>query len=104
MLQGEKIRRRNDWMNWILPSIPHQHGIASRPQYSLTSSVDLILDHVQNLGLSESGSGSHLNSTSRPIGMGLGRTVSENLNTQRRDGASVNAIDKVSSSAGSIVS
>lgn len=78
MLQGEKIRRRNDWMNWILPSIPHQHGIVSRPQYSLTSSVDLILAHVQNLGLSESGSGSRLNSTSRPIGMGLGRTVSDN--------------------------
>ncbi|KAG6509143.1 la-related protein 1B-like [Zingiber officinale] len=94
-IQGEKIRRRNDWIIWILPPIPHQHGIVSRPQY--TSSVDLILAHVQNLGLSERGSGSRLNNISRPIGMGFGRTVSENLNTQRRDGASVNAINKVSS-------
>lgn len=53
LAQGDKIRRRKDWMNWILPSIPKRYGIVPGPQ-SLAVSDDGSLDTlVQNLGLED---------------------------------------------------
>ncbi|XP_074591152.1 la-related protein 1C-like [Curcuma longa] len=39
-IQGEKVRRRNDWMNWMLPSLPKQYAIFPKLQPSATTHIN----------------------------------------------------------------
>ncbi|CAN0861326.1 La-related protein 1C [Linum grandiflorum] len=66
-VQGDKIRRRNDWMRWLLRT--SQFPTATSPQ----SSQDMISDKVQNMSLEEKVTGQRStsvagdsNSQSRP--------------------------------------
>nr|CAD1835717.1 unnamed protein product [Ananas comosus var. bracteatus] len=54
-LQGDKIRRRNDWMNWVLPK-PNNIISASGPSSPATpasaaTNVDTLSAHFQTFGL-----------------------------------------------------
>ncbi|XP_008811609.2 la-related protein 1C-like [Phoenix dactylifera] len=52
-VQGENIRRRNDWVNWILPSRPNQYSTSSRPSSPATSNYDSLAAGMHNVGLGE---------------------------------------------------
>lgn len=56
-MQGEKIRRRNDWVNWILPSPPNQYS-TSGPSSPATPNYDSLAARMHNVGLRE-GAASH---------------------------------------------
>ncbi|GAA0149020.1 RNA metabolism protein [Lithospermum erythrorhizon] len=51
-VKGEKVRRRDDWPNWIMPRSA-QHSAASSPQSTLESGNDILAKHLQSLGLNE---------------------------------------------------
>ena len=60
-MQGDKIRRRNDWMNWVLPQ-PNYFGSVSCPQSPATPNFDTLGVHLQGFSLDE---GDTNNSTRR---------------------------------------
>ncbi|RWW34924.1 hypothetical protein BHE74_00044478 [Ensete ventricosum] len=39
-VQGERLRRRNDWMDWVLPRVQGQNGVASPLESPATSTYD----------------------------------------------------------------
>ena len=51
--QGDRIRKRHDWMTWLLPS-PRQFNSAAGPSSPETSNYGTLVAHTQNLGLEES--------------------------------------------------
>nr|XP_010941333.1 LOW QUALITY PROTEIN: la-related protein 1C-like [Elaeis guineensis] len=57
-VQGEKIRRRNDWVNWILPSPLNQYSTSAGPSSPATSNYDSLAARMHNVGLGE-GAASH---------------------------------------------
>lgn len=83
-VQGDKIRKRNDWMNWILPSQP------ASPSDALATSTnhDVLANHIQSIGLEG-------NSANGDNGKGPGdahqqpslvRSSSDDLNNGERQG------------------
>ncbi|XP_077246657.1 la-related protein 1C-like [Tasmannia lanceolata] len=56
-VQGDKIRKRNDWMHWLLPP-PYQFATVSGPPSPATSDSDMLANRIQNVGLHD-GSGNH---------------------------------------------
>ncbi|KAJ8497466.1 hypothetical protein OPV22_008018 [Ensete ventricosum] len=53
-VQGERLRRRNDWMDWVLPRVQGQNGVASPLESPATSTYDSqVTAHIQSLGLHE---------------------------------------------------
>ncbi|KAG1359443.1 la-related protein 1C [Cocos nucifera] len=59
-VQGEKIRRRNDWVNWILPSPPNQYSTSAGPSSPATSNHDSLAARMHNVALGE-GAANHDN-------------------------------------------
>ncbi|KAJ0974217.1 hypothetical protein J5N97_016182 [Dioscorea zingiberensis] len=51
-VQGDKIRRRNDWMNWVLPQSNH-FGSASGPPSPATPNYDALGVHLQSFSLED---------------------------------------------------
>ncbi|KAJ0964060.1 hypothetical protein J5N97_029182 [Dioscorea zingiberensis] len=51
-VQGDKIRKRNDWMIWLLPS--HQFKTAAGPSSPETANYDSLAAQMQTVGLEES--------------------------------------------------
>ncbi|KAM0945365.1 putative la-type HTH domain, winged helix-like DNA-binding domain superfamily [Dioscorea sansibarensis] len=52
-VQGDRIRKRHDWMTWLLPS-PRQFNSAAGPSSPETSNYGTLVAHTRNLGLEES--------------------------------------------------
>ncbi|POO00809.1 Transcriptional repressor poly-beta-hydroxybutyrate-responsive [Trema orientale] len=48
-VQGDKVRRRNEWGRWLIPAV--QFPNVSRPQTPGTSSHDMLAAHVQRIAL-----------------------------------------------------
>ncbi|KAK2998020.1 hypothetical protein RJ639_025773 [Escallonia herrerae] len=51
-LQGDRVRRRNDWMRWIMPT-PLQGSAVSSPQSIGRSSHDMLAAHFQSVAFDE---------------------------------------------------
>lgn len=51
-VQGDKVRRRNDWMKWIMPP-PVQFSNVSSPRTVGMSSHDMLASNLQNVALDE---------------------------------------------------
>lgn len=51
-MQGEKLRRRNDWMKWIVPPSMRYSSVSS-PQAGQNSSSDMVMAHLQSVTLDE---------------------------------------------------
>ncbi|KAJ0969895.1 hypothetical protein J5N97_022772 [Dioscorea zingiberensis] len=79
-VQGDKIRRRNDWMNWMLPQ-PNSFGNASGEQ-STTPNHDALAVRMQAIGLEDGFTNNSSRRGSTTIVMALGRSSSGNLNDQ----------------------
>lgn len=58
VMQGQKIRRRNDWMNWILRAPPNQYSTSSGSSSPATPNHDYLTARMHNVGLGE-GAGNH---------------------------------------------
>lgn len=80
-MQGEKIRKRNDWMNWVLPPSPNHFGIVPGLQSPATSDYETLVAQLQTVGLE--GASNH-NSMRGPTHteVVLIRSASGNLNNQ----------------------
>lgn len=71
-VQGDKIRKRNDWMRWIMPPSV-QFPNASNPQHMAKSSHDMLAGRFQNISLERRSSSGDLSSQSHlPSGDGAG--------------------------------
>ncbi|XP_072960543.1 la-related protein 1C-like isoform X1 [Typha angustifolia] len=79
-VQDEKIRRRNDWMNWILPQPKNLTDAASALLSPATSNVDSLAIHFQTVGLEGAHDSSIKGSTRGEIV--LSRSASGNLSNQ----------------------
>ncbi|KAG1354162.1 la-related protein 1C [Cocos nucifera] len=80
-LQGEKIRKRNDWMNWVLTPSPNHFGTVSGVQSPATSDYDALVARLQTVGLEgASNHGSIGGSTHTEVV--LSRSASGSLNNQ----------------------
>ncbi|XP_064949668.1 la-related protein 1C-like isoform X1 [Musa acuminata AAA Group] len=55
-VQGEKIRKRGDWMKWMMPPTPNQYDLASGSQSPLTPGYDSVIAHMHTFGLDEGSS------------------------------------------------
>ncbi|XP_059639485.1 la-related protein 1C-like isoform X2 [Cornus florida] len=74
-VQGDKVRRRNEWVRWLMP--PVQIPTVSSPQSFGRSAHDMLAANLQNVSLGRSSSGD-LNSQSQPSsGEGFGQASSE---------------------------
>ncbi|CAI9110981.1 OLC1v1011107C1 [Oldenlandia corymbosa var. corymbosa] len=51
-VEGEKVRRRNDWSRWIIPNSA-QHPPVSSPQSLQSSSQDMLAATLQSIGLED---------------------------------------------------
>lgn len=49
------VRRKTDWMNWVLHSQPSQHGNASSPSSPAAPNVDSVVDRMQSVALVDRG-------------------------------------------------
>ncbi|XP_009414439.2 la-related protein 1B isoform X2 [Musa acuminata AAA Group] len=85
-VQGEKIRRRGDWMRWTLSSIPHQYEIASSAQSPRTPDHDSVIAQMHAFGLEE---GSSLHGTSQIHGnpLSMSQTHNEMPNSRSPSGS-----------------
>ncbi|CAN0861330.1 La-related protein 1C [Linum grandiflorum] len=52
-VQGDKVRRRTDWMRWLMPASVQFPSAASPRGVAESSSQDMISDKVQNLSVEE---------------------------------------------------
>ncbi|KAF8377791.1 hypothetical protein HHK36_031176 [Tetracentron sinense] len=82
-VQGDKVRKRNEWMNWILPP-SNQFSAISSPQSSGRSSYVMLTACMQNVSLEEMTSNQcttrgHTDSHTEAI---LSRSSSGELNSQ----------------------
>ncbi|WOL09709.1 la-related protein 1B isoform X1 [Canna indica] len=76
-VQGERVRKRNDWMNWLLPSSNNQFANAAG-QSLATPNPDNLATNLQSLGLE--GTGYH--SSTRLPNSNFSRSASGNLSNQ----------------------
>ncbi|XP_065855919.1 la-related protein 1C [Euphorbia lathyris] len=81
-VQGDKVRRRNDWMRWMMPSVQYPNGPGA-PSV-VRSSHDMLVASVQSISLEEN---SNLQSGARSQAdvhneAFLGRASSGDLNSQ----------------------
>lgn len=76
-VQGENIRRRGDWMIWVLPSQPSPHGSTSSPHSPAAPNVDSMVDHMQSMVLEERNS--NHSSGGATVTEVFGRTASGNF-------------------------
>ncbi|KAL3583893.1 hypothetical protein D5086_014954, partial [Populus alba] len=82
-VQGEKVRKRNDWMRWIVTT-PVQFPNVSSPHYGEKSGHDMLAAHVQGISSQEMTTG-HIKARSQVDVHSeafLGRSLSEDLNSQ----------------------
>ncbi|KAG6767115.1 hypothetical protein POTOM_028294 [Populus tomentosa] len=82
-VQGEKVRKRNDWMRWIVTT-PVQFPNVSSPQYGEKSGHDMLAAHVQGISSQEMTTG-HIKARSQVDVHSeafLGRSLSGDLNSQ----------------------
>ncbi|XP_058090806.1 la-related protein 1C-like [Magnolia sinica] len=82
-VQGEKIRKRNDWMTWILPPT-NQSAASSGPLSPGISNYDVLATGMQNIGLEEwTGNNNSMNGPMHPHPDGvLTRSSSGESNSQ----------------------
>lgn len=52
VLQGEKLRRRNDWFNWLMPPSV-QNSTVSSPQSLPKSASDLLVENLQRVAFDD---------------------------------------------------
>ncbi|GLU19732.1 hypothetical protein SLE2022_359640 [Rubroshorea leprosula] len=52
-VQGDKLRRRNDWKRWIMPPSAVQFTNISSPRSGGNSSPDMLTDGIQNISLDQ---------------------------------------------------
>ncbi|KAG5620916.1 hypothetical protein H5410_006134 [Solanum commersonii] len=50
-VQGEKLRRRNEWFHWLLPSV--QNSTVSNPQSLQKSTPDLLVENFQRVAFDD---------------------------------------------------
>lgn len=82
-IQGEKVRKRNDWMRWIMTT-PIQFPNVSSPQSGEKSGHDMLAANVQGISLEEMTAG-HSNVRSQAdvrTEAFLGRSLSGDFNSQ----------------------
>ncbi|KAG6773819.1 hypothetical protein POTOM_021156 [Populus tomentosa] len=82
-VQGEKVRKRNDWMRWIMTT-PIQFPNVSSPQSGEKSGYDMLAANVQGISLEEMTAG-HSNVRSQAdvrTEAFLGRSLSGDFNSQ----------------------
>ncbi|XP_072954876.1 la-related protein 1C [Typha angustifolia] len=77
-LQGDKIRRRNDWMIWVLPQ--PENFTAAGPLSPATPNVDIVASRFRTVGLE--GASDHYSMRSTSGEVVLGRSASGHLNNQ----------------------
>ncbi|XP_008809436.1 la-related protein 1C-like [Phoenix dactylifera] len=80
-VQGEKIRKRNDWMNWVLPPSPNHFGTVPGLQSPATSDYDTLVAQLQAVEL-EGASNHNSMRGSTHTEVVLIRSASGNLNNQ----------------------
>ncbi|XP_008806121.1 la-related protein 1C-like [Phoenix dactylifera] len=85
-VQGEKIRRRNDWMNWILRAPPNQYSTSSGSSSPTTPNYDSLAARMHNVGLGEGAANHDRIWGQTHTEVVLSRSSSENLNNQSQVG------------------
>nr|XP_010933359.1 la-related protein 1C [Elaeis guineensis] len=80
-VQGEKIRKRNDWMNWVLPPSPNRFGIVPGLQSPATSDYDTLVAQLQTVGLEGASNHNSMRGATHTEVV-LIRSASGNLNNQ----------------------
>ncbi|CAK7334175.1 unnamed protein product [Dovyalis caffra] len=99
-VQGQKVRKRNDWMRWIMTT-PTQFPNVSSPESGEKSSHDMLAAHVQGTSLEEMAT-VHSNVRSQAdvrTEVFLGRSSSGDLNSQSQLSSS-KGIDEISFQGG----
>lgn len=76
-MQGEKLRPRNDWNRWVLPSSVQY----SSPHAVQTSGSDALTQHFQSITLDENNATEHRNAEAY-----LTRSSSEVSSTSQQSG------------------
>ncbi|KAG6495603.1 hypothetical protein ZIOFF_043429 [Zingiber officinale] len=82
----EKIRRREDWMRWLLPSMENPNGHGSTPHLTLNHD-DSVIHPMQTLGLEEYSSQATMSCTQTEVALDRGSTSCSCNNQQGRDPA-----------------
>ncbi|KAG6522048.1 hypothetical protein ZIOFF_019182 [Zingiber officinale] len=85
-IQAEKIRRREDWMRWLLPSMENPNGHGSTPHLTLNHD-DSVIHPMQTLGLEESSSQATMSRTQTEVALDRGSTSCSCNSQQGRDPA-----------------
>ncbi|KAG6538596.1 hypothetical protein ZIOFF_003720 [Zingiber officinale] len=85
-LEIQEIRRREDWMRWLLPSMENPNGHGSTPHLTLNHD-DSVIHPMQTLGLEEYSSQATMSCTQTEVALDRGSTSCSCNCQQGRDPA-----------------
>ncbi|KAG6508852.1 hypothetical protein ZIOFF_034234 [Zingiber officinale] len=85
-LEIQKIRRREDWMRWLLPSMENPNGHGSTPHLTLNHD-DSVIHPMQTLGLEGYSSQATMSCTQTEVALDRGSASCSCNNQQGRDPA-----------------